>query len=161
MFLYLWVFLCWCCRPISVSLTAFFGLSGVACSPAQWICSQLVFGWRLLPSVRLPPASLEFYSLWVFFCWCCRSISVVLWFYLIFLLVSLQNKMVVHPLQVLFLWLNASGAPRLFFPLSMIFLAEWWMPLTKAACWIHVLLKWETGCLFLIFPISTLYSIHT
>jgi len=30
--------------PISVSLTAFFGLSGVACSPAQWICSQLVFG---------------------------------------------------------------------------------------------------------------------
>ena len=48
-------------------LTAFFGLSGVACSPAQWICIQLVFGWRLLPSVRSPSASLKVLQLWVFF----------------------------------------------------------------------------------------------
>ena len=35
------------------------GLPAVACSPAQWICSQLVFGWRLLPSMRSPPAFLN------------------------------------------------------------------------------------------------------
>jgi len=50
-------------KTLHLEASRFVVSPAVVCSPAQWICSQLLFGWRLFPSVRSSPASLMVFML--------------------------------------------------------------------------------------------------
>src|SRR5712664_1264422 len=59
------------CKPWDTPFQKFVVFS-VICSPGQWVCSQMVFGRRILPPLRScgPSPSLTFLAPAIYFKWC-------------------------------------------------------------------------------------------